>query len=933
MANKVPVLQSAGQQSDTEQRLPKSHPEEVVVRFGPALEPTPSENLQHFTNRVNELDLFRARITAAAGSPLPILMFYGVGGAGKTWLIRKMQEAAQAEKIPAARIDFDERQHGAAYHANPAAALADLRTQLDVSCPRFELAYAMMLHKQGAGSQPEMRHAETAGDLIGEFLNAALTSIPGGNVLVWFGKKIGAQAARRLGGTPLGKWLASKAGNDDLLALRGMTAQDIYPTLVSRLATDLADQLPRPPKRSCRAVLIFDTFEHLRRGRLAAAQQFERERWIADLWAALHRRDSEGCWRPFLQFVLAGRDCLTWPQHDRELNNPEHLEQHLVGGLSRSDAIRFFGLCGITDAKLQDALLASCVDTDTPAADPGYHAFKLGLFADAVLEERRRGVEPDPQTYRLPPDKLDRLIHQFLQSLADDTLAARIHRLALTPRFDEAAGRANFVSPDPDAADVEWTQLLRFSFVQPTAEPGWWTLHPQMRDGLRLALAERNPETEQRGHSFWVEHWSGRSAAPTDALAGLAWYHGYCLAPEAATEAWMTLAERLLSELRMVEHFELLDWWTPTEVETDRDLEPVEARALGFLGSELLQATLGNRASNVQRAIACLKAALRVYTETTFPEFWAGTQHNLGLAYFHLPTGDRTQNLRATIACYEAALRVHTEAAFPQDWATTQNNLGNAYHELPTGDRTQNLQDAIVCYKAALRVYKKTTLPQDWAMTQNNLGLAYQWLTGGDRAESMQHAITCYKAALRVYTETAFPEAWATTKSNLGDAYRQLPTGERAENLQHAIACYKAALRVRTETTFPRTWATTQSNLGGAYHQLPTGDRTQNLRAAIACYEAALRVCTETTFPRIWALTQHNLGHAHRDLDQLAAARLAFAAASRGFRAIGLLAAAQLAEGLLAELEALSPPSHPDATTTSSVPNPPDQGRTPGPDS
>ena len=45
------------------------------------------------------------------------------------------------------------------------------------------------------------------------------------------------------------------------------------------------------------------------------------------------------------------------------------------------------------------------------------------------------------------------------------------------------------------------------------------------------------------------------------------------------------------------------------------------------------------------------------------------------------------ENRRRAIGCYEAALRVYTEAAFPQDWAMTQNNLGIAYQNLPDGDR------------------------------------------------------------------------------------------------------------------------------------------------------------------------------------------------------------------------------------------------------
>ncbi len=89
------------------------------------------------------------------------------------------------------------------------------------------------------------------------------------------------------------------------------------------------------------------------------------------------------------------------------------------------------------------------------------------------------------------------------------------------------------------------------------------------------------------------------------------------------------------------------------------------------------------------------------------------TQNNLGNAYGNLPTGDREANLQNAIACYEAALRVRTERDFPVNWATTQNNLGNAYWSLPTGNRGANLQKAIACYEAAIRGYEAAGLSEE----------------------------------------------------------------------------------------------------------------------------------------------------------------------------------------------------------------------------
>jgi len=321
----------------------------------------------------------------------------------------------------------------------------------------------------------------------------------------------------------------------------------------------------------------------------------------------------------------------------------------------------------------------------------------------------------------------------------------------------------------------------------------------------------------------------------------------------------------------------------------------------------------GDRAQNLANAIACYQAALRVYTETDFPADWAMTQNNLGTAYGDLPTGDRAQNLASAIACYQAALRVSTERDFPADWAMTQNNLGTAYGKLPTGDRAGNLASAIACYQAALRVRTETDFPADWAMTQNNLGAAYGGLPTGDRAGNLASAIACYQAALRVYTEKKLPADWAMTQNNLGIAYRNLPSGDRAGNLASAIACYQAALRVYTETDFPAEWAMTQNNLGTAYGDLPTGDRAENLASAIACFHATLRVCTEKDFPAQWATTQNNLGTAYGDLptgdraENLANAIACFQAALRVYTEKDFPADWAMTQNNLAGLLALGP--------------------------
>jgi len=289
---------------------------------------------------------------------------------------------------------------------------------------------------------------------------------------------------------------------------------------------------------------------------------------------------------------------------------------------------------------------------------------------------------------------------------------------------------------------------------------------------------------------------------------------------------------------------------------------PFRAAVLVALGEAYRESPVGNRADNLQKAIACYDKALHFFTPEAAPFAYAATQTNLGNAFFQLPTGDRAANLRKAIACYEQVLRVLTPKAHYLECAKAQTNLGNAYVQLPTGDRAANLRKAIECYEQALRVFTPEAAPFEYAKAQANLGNAYCELPVGDRADNLRKAIACYEQALRFLTPEAAPFDYAATQTNLGAAYAALPVGDRAANLRKAITCYEQAFRFRTPEAAPFDYARTQHGLGDAYRALPVGDRAENLRQGIACYEQALRFLTPEAAPFEYARTQHSLGAA-----------------------------------------------------------------------
>ncbi|WP_293369876.1 CHAT domain-containing tetratricopeptide repeat protein [Microcoleus sp. CAWBG556] len=281
------------------------------------------------------------------------------------------------------------------------------------------------------------------------------------------------------------------------------------------------------------------------------------------------------------------------------------------------------------------------------------------------------------------------------------------------------------------------------------------------------------------------------------------------------------------------------------------------------LGSAYNNRIKGDKADNIELAIAAYTKALQVYTPQAFPQGWAMTQNNLGTAYWDKIKGDKADNIELAIAAYTKALQVYTPQAFPQHWATTQNNLGSAYNNRIKGDKADNIELAIAVYTKALQVYTPQAFPQGWAMTQNNLGTAYWDRIKGDKADNIELAIAAYTQALQVYTPQAFPQHWATTQNNLGAAYSNKIKGDKADNIELAIAACTKALQVYTPQAFPQDWAMTQNNLGAAYSDRIKGDKADNIELAIAAFTKALQVRTTQALPYDLAQTQNNLGNAY----------------------------------------------------------------------
>ncbi len=108
--------------------------------------------LEYFTNRENAIEAFKRYLNAPEGEPMQVLNFYGVGGIGKSILLRKLWDIAERDysRLPRALFNLDSlRDHFHPYREVLLSWRLDLERQHGVKFPRFDLCLAVMLAHEG----------------------------------------------------------------------------------------------------------------------------------------------------------------------------------------------------------------------------------------------------------------------------------------------------------------------------------------------------------------------------------------------------------------------------------------------------------------------------------------------------------------------------------------------------------------------------------------------------------------------------------------------------------------------------------------------------------------------------------------------------------------------------------------------------------------
>ena len=852
--------------------------------------------LKLFTDRDQERGFLRnffERLAHSSSRPSkPILNIWGVGGIGKTSLLKKAVEEL-GQDLPRLRLIFLDLDHDRWTPSTPVTEFFwQMRSQLSAAKPRgagcgrgietplFDYLYFALWRAQHPGERFDLNDS-----VLNDLLN---TSAQGNYIVAEASAKI-ATTTSAVGGLVflLDKGLASlrNRARKSLLSKRGlnpesMTAKEMEVELAPMLAADLEQWLEDHPNDAL--CIALDGFERVQSSVLAEDIQNYFAGWcgmLTDPDAAFFGRF--GC-------IFLGRNKNRWHElYDIEWQT--RISEHCVGGLGKEEARKFIESAAahhrnhadaVTANNLlnhADAILAATCEQRSEEEPLSFHSYYLDLAYGIVHDQ---GHHFQPGDLGKTPADLEIRFLRYLQIGHREVFEA-FRCLALAGSFDEELFK-HLVQRGCIANGLHFAAITGedYSYVREIRDmPGTFRFHRLME---RALIKNQSAKSEDRAVArerievilaYFKERAAFSKLSDCSTQHLIAYQKGITIAFDRHDDGLIDFAAlgAFFSALEKPFDFKAYanlrcGWWSK--------MAELQRRHLGV--DHLAVATSLNNL-----ALLYSNQGQNAQAEPLYQEALAIQEKALGLE--HPAVATSLNNLAGLSSIqgqyaraerlYQRALAIQEKALGPEHpaVATSLNNLAGLYHNQGQYARAERL------YQRALGIREKALSPEhpDMANSLNNLAVLYcnqgryvqaeplyqRALAIQEKALGSEHpdvantlnnlallydnqgqyrqAEPLYQRALAIQEKALGPEhpAAATTLNNLAGLYQHQGQYEQTEPL------YQRALAIREVALGPehRNVATSLNNLAGLYRALGQYGQAEPLcKRALAIYEKAV---------------------------------------------------------------------------------------------
>jgi len=311
-----------------------------------------------FTDREQARDSFSTALNSYVidQKKLIILMYYGVGGIGKSTLLNYLRQSVHDKKdIHIVSIDLD-----ASLFTSLATSLFAIRNQMDTPCFAFEYALARYWQIEGRSLDDIQRQVVNKDSLLFDLIDA-VSNVAG----VFAPAKLLYEIAKS-GNKAWHKWF----GQEKLLIqqIDSFTEKEIEEHLPYYLGSAIEKAAANENRHF---VFFIDTHEKL-------LSRPSSDGWLQELIAS----SENGL------FVIAGREYLKWSDSNSEWS--KYLEQHILGELTDADAEYFLSKIPVDDVQVSKSII------HTAHGVPLY----LDLCASIYIMKKQSGQKVSAEDFR-----------------------------------------------------------------------------------------------------------------------------------------------------------------------------------------------------------------------------------------------------------------------------------------------------------------------------------------------------------------------------------------------------------------------------------------------------------------------------------------------------------------------------------------------------